>query len=222
MSSNQTSEISVFQDAVTALEVATGISKRKAKRLIEHLAADSIHPSDYWTCFKEVTPENLQAAGLTETEAQRLYTIISWSKTVWTSTRHTHIVLDQPDLAAAVAQEMIGHSSQESALVICLDILHRIIAKVVLSKGTSSSCDMNPREIFKIALRNRAERIIIAHNHPSGSPGPSADDIATTEIVLKAGSVMGIPVLDHLIVTSQNWVSLRQDKPHLDWQSQLV
>ena len=91
-----------------------------------------------------------------------------------------------------------------------LDIKHKVIGKSVVSKGGQSSAIADPKVIFSLALKRGASRIIVAHNHPSGSLEPSDADIELTTALIKAGQVLDMPVLDHLIIGNGDFTSIRQ------------
>jgi DNA repair protein RadC len=81
-----------------------------------------------------------------------------------------------------------------------------------VAEGAVDLCPVDPREVFGAALRERGSAVVIAHNHPSGDPEPSPEDIALTKRLAQAGAVLGVPVLDHIIVGSANglFVSLAE------------
>lgn len=82
----------------------------------------------------------------------------------------------------------------------------------IVSRGTLSASLVHPREVFKAALIANSYAIIVAHNHPGGSLDPSKEDIETTEQLIKAGQVLGVSVLDHVIVSSSGFQSLRESR----------
>ena len=90
--------------------------------------------------------------------------------------------------------------SVEEFHVVVLDSQHRLVKKVLLTRGLLNSSLVHPREVFAEAIRYRAAAIILVHNHPSGDPTPSADDRVVTEQLVQAGHVLDIPVQDHLII----------------------
>jgi len=92
--------------------------------------------------------------------------------------------------------------------MLCCDSKGGLIDNVV-SVGSLNSSIVHPREVYKIAMRNNADSIIIAHNHPSGNTEPSSDDIFTTRKLEEAGKIVGIKLLDHLIVSKTSHSSLR-------------
>ena len=79
-----------------------------------------------------------------------------------------------------------------------------------MSKGTLSSALVHPRDVFREAIRRNAAAIVLVHNHPSGDPAPSGDDMELTRRLAKIGALVGIDVLDHVIVAKEGYVSLRE------------
>jgi len=96
-----------------------------------------------------------------------------------------------------------------------LDAKNQVIGYFIVSQGTISSSLVHPREVFKSALLANSNAIIVAHNHPAGSLTPSAEDLEVTEILIKAGDLLGVKVIDHIIVSSNGLCSLRETRSHL-------
>lgn len=96
-----------------------------------------------------------------------------------------------------------------------LNARHEVTAYCIISKGTVSASLVHPREVFKAAVMSNAYAILVAHNHPGGSLTPSREDLETTEQLVKAGKLMGIPVLDHVIVAAGGIYSIRENRPDL-------
>ena len=96
-----------------------------------------------------------------------------------------------------------------------LDAKMQVIGHQIVSRGTISSSLVHPREVFKAALLANSFAMIVAHNHPAGSLDPSAEDIETTETLIKAGDFLGVKVIDHIIVSSNGIQSLRELRPAL-------
>ena len=112
---------------------------------------------------------------------------------------------------AAKAFSAIAELSQEVFGVIDLDGAHHIIGTPrIVTVGLLTCNQVHPREVFAPAIAARAESIIVAHNHPSGTLEASPEDIAMTERLVKAGRILGIEVLDHVIVSRSGYLSLRQ------------
>jgi len=119
------------------------------------------------------------------------------------------LLLNSPQLIFEYLKERIGKKKKEHFTIICLDTRNNLIIEEV-SVGTLNASLVHPREVFKKAILNNSSHVIIAHNHPSGDPTPSEDDIITTRRLVESGKVLGIAVTDHIIVTKNNFVSLKE------------
>ena len=101
---------------------------------------------------------------------------------------------------------------QEHFYVLMLGTKNKIIGEQLISKGILDSSIIHPREVFKPAIKNSASKIILVHNHPSGNPGPSREDLAITEKLLESGDQIDIKVLDHVIIGNGSWWSWVESK----------
>jgi len=118
-------------------------------------------------------------------------------------------VVRSPEEAAAVLREVIGDYDRETFAVLLLDTKNRLIAVHIASIGLLDSAPVHPREIFKAAILANARAVILGHNHPSGDPQPSAQDMRVTHLLAEAGRLLEIQVLDHIIIGDGTHVSLR-------------
>jgi DNA repair protein RadC len=98
----------------------------------------------------------------------------------------------------------------EVLMVILLDARKRFIHREIAAKGILNEILIHPREIFHLAIKHRAHSIVVAHNHPSGDPLPSQQDLKVTEILKKSGEILGIKLSDHLIIAGENYISLAE------------
>lgn len=101
----------------------------------------------------------------------------------------------------------IANADREHFIVFDVNVRHRVIARRVVSVGFLCGVDVHPREVFKGAILNSAHAIILAHNHPSGDPTPSRQDIDLTARIREAGELLGISVLDHVIACADGFTS---------------
>ena len=123
--------------------------------------------------------------------------------------------LTTPQQLDDLVRPMLRDLEQEHLLCICLNAKsHRITVEVV-SKGSLNCTMMHPRDVFRIAIRENASAIALAHNHPSGDPEPSSPDKTLTRRLVEAGELLQIPVVDHLIVGRKSFVSLAETHPNL-------
>ena len=120
-------------------------------------------------------------------------------------------VIKTPEDVAAVGKDFmrIHEEPEEYMYMICMNTKNKIIGVFEVSHGTVNSSLVNPREIFQKALLANAVSIILMHNHPSGDPKPSKEDIEVTKRIMDAGKIVGISVLDHIIV-GDRYVSLKE------------
>ena len=89
-------------------------------------------------------------------------------------------------------------------------MMDNILSKKEIFKGSLNSSLVHPREVFKEALKNSAASIIVCHNHPSGDPTPSKEDINVTKRIKECGNIMGIELLDHIIIGDNKYISLKE------------
>ena len=120
---------------------------------------------------------------------------------------------DTPELAAAALAPHFAHLERECLVVALLSRKHRLMAVVPVYVGNVAGTSVRIGELFTEAVRCNASGILLAHNHPSGDPAPSADDLRTTRDAATAGQILGIEVVDHLIFGAGRWVSLQRVSP---------
>ena len=118
--------------------------------------------------------------------------------------------IQKPDHIAHIVRSFLQGDIKESMIVLALDTRHNVIAVYEVFSGTLNSVQVSPREIMQFALLNNAHAIAVAHNHPSSSLEPSAPDLDFSFRLSMAGELLKINVLDHLIVTDDAFVSIRQ------------
>lgn len=118
-------------------------------------------------------------------------------------------VIDSPEAAAALLRPRLLDKKKEHFLALLLDNRRRLIRISPVAIGSLSATLVHPRELFKDAIAASAAAILVAHNHPSGDPEPSAHDVEITARLVEAGRLLGIEVVDHLIIGTGGMVSLR-------------
>jgi DNA repair protein RadC len=125
-----------------------------------------------------------------------------------TSDKPRRMLKSPEDVAAEVKSQLKG-KRKEHFLVLCLDTRNRLIGGKLVSMGSLDTSIVHPREVFKEAISSCAASVIFAHNHPSGDPEPSKEDVELTKRLARAGEIVGIDVLDHIIVCDESFVSLK-------------
>jgi len=115
-----------------------------------------------------------------------------------------------PKDAIAIFENEMVHLKKEEVHTLLLDTRHRVIRHIMVSSGGLASAGIYPRELLREAIKANAAAFVLAHNHPSGDPKPSPDDIQTTKALQKAADLIGIELVDHIIVGHGSSTSLKE------------
>jgi DNA repair protein RadC len=118
------------------------------------------------------------------------------------------VEITSPEAAAEILVPMLQSQDREHCVTLNLDTKHRLLATTTVSIGSVDHTFMSPREVFRDALLHGASAVVIAHNHPSGDATPSRDDELVTRRLGRAGDIVGVEVLDHMVIGHQRWTSL--------------
>jgi len=127
--------------------------------------------------------------------------ILSQSK--WFSSKK----ISSPQEIAEIFIPILRDETKEKFIVVCLSSANKIIKHETISVGNLNSSIVHPREIYKVAIDCSSASIILIHNHPSGNPDPSNEDVVITKKIVEAGKIMDIPVFDHLIIAGETFTS---------------
>lgn len=178
--------------------------------ILQHLGQERLD-GDGLAALRDVSVENLvEILGVGPAKAATILAAIELGKRVLQSQPPTMTVVDDPSVAAAYLSHELMWQTKERFAVLLLDVKHRILGSKIISIGTATETLAHPREIFHEVIKRGATRVIIAHNHPSGSLEPSKEDISLTRQLLKGANLLGIPLLDHLILGNGDFTSIRQ------------
>jgi DNA repair protein RadC len=112
---------------------------------------------------------------------------------------------------ARIVRDTARGTRRESFFAVLLDVRHRVLSLHVVSTGSVDGAPVHPREVYSPAIRDGAVAVVVAHNHPSGDPSPSAEDRVVTERLRQVGQVVGIQLLDHLVVGAQRYYSFAEE-----------
>ena len=122
-------------------------------------------------------------------------------------TEHDETKIESPEDVLPLVHHL-REKKQEHLIALILDGANTVLSQRTITMGTLNASLIHPREVFADAIRERAASIVLVHNHPSGELQPSEEDKRITKVLMHAGALLGIPVLDHLIVTKTGWISL--------------
>src|SRR5688572_10435366 len=149
-------------------------------------------------------------SGVGHTRAAQVLAAVELGRRTLVRTHADRPRLNTPRQLASYLLPQHGSRPVEQFGIVLLDTKHRLIQVRLVSSGSLDSTVAHPREVFRDAIAGRAAAIVLFHNHPSGDPGPSADDMALTARLVDAGQVVGIDVLDHLILADQRYYSFAE------------
>lgn len=154
--------------------------------------------------------ELMTIKGIGEVKAVRIKCIAELTKRMASLTARQTLCFTNPDSVAAYYMEQLRHAETERTVLLLLDGRNQLLEEMILSHGTVNASLVSTREIFLYALRVQAVSFLLVHNHPSGNPQPSRNDIAITEKIKAASVLMDVGFLDHIIIGDNTFVSLRQ------------
>lgn len=151
-----------------------------------------------------------QISGIGEVKAVQLLCIAEIARRTSVMRAEAGLAFDRPETVAAYYMESMRHRETEQLLLVLLDVRKRIISETVISIGTLNATLISPREIFIRAIREEAAYIVILHNHPSGNPVPSRQDMLVTQKIKEVSDLVEIPLLDHIIIGDNRYTSFNQ------------
>jgi len=155
-------------------------------------------------------PDEICVPGVGAARAAQIVAAVELGRRTLTRTAVERPQYHSPQELACYLLPQYGAASVEQFGVVMLDTKHRLIRVKVVAVGTLDSAVVYPREVFREATAVSAAAIVLFHNHPSGDPTPSNDDLLLTQRMLRAGDIMGIDVIDHLILADQRYYSVAE------------
>ena len=153
----------------------------------------------------------MEFRGIGQVKAVQIKCIGELSKRIASVSAKKLLDFQNPDTIADYYMEQMRHEEQEIMICMMLNTKNQLLGETVISRGTVNASLVSPRDLILAAFRFRAVFIIIVHNHPSGDPKPSRDDLDITKRIQAACSLVDIPLLDHIIIGDQRYISFRQE-----------
>ena len=148
--------------------------------------------------------------GMTKAKSSRILAAVELSRRLAMDEATKVDVIHGPEDAASYAMPRFRFEQREHFAVMLLNTKNHVLGLTDVSVGSLTASIVHPREVFQAALRYAAASMILLHNHPSGDPSPSQEDINVTQRLVKAGKIMDVPVLDHIILGHNRFVSLKE------------
>lgn len=154
--------------------------------------------------------ELVEIKGVGPAKAVQLKAAIELGRRMVASRLSESVVIRSPRDAAELLTEQLRYLQKEHFVCLFLNTKNVVIAQETLSIGSLNASIVHPREVFRAAIKYSSASIVCAHNHPSGDPAPSPEDIAITKRLVESGQIVGIDVLDHIVVGDGRFVSLKE------------
>ncbi|AIE87245.1 DNA repair protein RadC [Fimbriimonas ginsengisoli Gsoil 348] len=191
--------------------LAIGFSRRESDvALAEPMARKALQRFGSLKSLGEAGATDLTAAtGLENFEVLRAQALIEIGRRCAKNNRGEITSIDSPDDVFELLSYLQGEK-REHFVAILLDAKSQVMRVANIHIGTLTASIVGPREVFREAIRDGASSIIVAHNHPSGDPSPSPEDVEVTHKLIEIGQMLDIPVLDHIIIGERRALSLRE------------
>ncbi len=191
-----------------AILIGSGTKEASALSLAQEILAKEGKGLSYLTdCSLE---ELSQIKGIGLSKATKLLAAIELGKRLATRPREKKVVLRSSKAIADLFMEEMRYYRKEFFKVLLLNVKAEVISTHQVSIGDICTTVVHPREVFVDAVRRSAAAIVLVHNHPSGDPTPSSDDLHTTDRLVEAGKILGIQVVDHIVIGDGVYISFRE------------
>ena len=192
---------------ILALIIRTGTKEKSALQIADELLSFDKSGLRFLT---ECTPEELKSiSGLGDAKVCELLAAVELGKRIATMPPPKRDIIKSSDDIADLFMEKMRYLKKEHFICLMVNAKGEIIEEYQVSVGDLNSSTTHPREVFIKAIRRSAGSVAFVHNHPSGDPHPSEADIETTKRLVEAGTLLGIPVLDHIIIGDGTFFSLK-------------
>ena len=190
--------------------IRTGNNELHSVALAEHILNSNSDCPGLLGLHHITLNQLMKIKGIGKVKAVQLKCIGELSRRISKASLGEKIAFKSPDKIADYFMEDMRHKDKESVIAVFLNTKHMLIKHIELSKGTVNTSLMSTRELFLEALKYSAVYVVLLHNHPSGDPTPSREDIVNTRKVYEAGKLIGIDLIDHIIIGDNKYISLKE------------
>lgn len=198
---------SLSNQELIAIMLRTGTRQES----VLHLANRVLHHFEQIQQLKDASIEELTSInGIGQAKAVQLLAAVELGRRLSSKQTDAKFTIRSPKDAASFLMADMTSLKQEHFVVLFLNIKNQVLHRQTIFVGSLNASIVHPREIFREAVRRSAASIVCAHNHPSGNPAPSPEDIAVTKRLMEAGSIVGIELLDHIIIGDHQFISLNE------------
>ena len=194
-----------------AIIIRTGTKEHKPVEIgQEILSLPSVKEHGLGGLYYVTIQELMEIKGIGKVKAVKLKCLAELSMRMAMAAAKKELQFLNPSSVAKYYMEKLRREKKERVLLLLLDQKERLIGEEVLSVGTVSASLLSPREVFIAALKKEAVHIILLHNHPSGDPAPSKQDMLVTEEIQEIGRMIDIPLIDHIIIGDNKYMSFKE------------
>ncbi len=191
-----------------AILLATGAKELTAIKLAENILNYSNDGLRFLTDTTVEELSNIRGMGLAK--SAQLIAAVELGKRIALTTKVNNYRIKSPMDVSSLLMEELRYKKKEYFNILLLNTKHELISIENISIGSLNASIVHPREVFQRAIKRSSSSIILVHNHPSGDPSPSNEDIKITKRLQEAGSIVGIEVLDHIIIGDGTYCSLKE------------
>ncbi|BFT74939.1 MULTISPECIES: DNA repair protein RadC [Paenibacillus] len=191
-----------------AIILRTGTVSESAVRLASRILSESGGLRSLVDMSKD---QLTQIKGIGDAKALQILAGIELGRRIAKSTFAERITIRSPKDIANLMSEELRYLQKEHFVCLFLNTKNHVLAQETLSMGSLNASIVHPREVFRAAIKRSSASIVCVHNHPSGDPTPSPEDIQLTHRLVEAGTIIGIEVLDHVIIGDQRFISLKEE-----------
>lgn len=192
-----------------AILLRTGTQEESVMRLAERILIEVGEEGLFGLAHSSIE-SLMKRKGVGEAKAITIAAALELGKRVAIGDSKKRVIIRSSDDIASYMMPRLRYCDREHFYAILLNMRNHIIASPLISIGTLSESLVHPRELFKEAVNYSAASIILVHNHPSGDPSPSREDIMMTRRILEGGRLLDIQILDHVIIGDNTYISLRE------------
>lgn len=201
----------VLTDAeLLAIIIRTGIKGENSVELSRRILESSGTVKGILGLQHLTVAELMKVKGIGRVKAVQLACLAELSKRMARAKLKERTIFSSPEDIAGYFMEEMRHKEQEELYVLMMNGKNRLLHYTPLFKGTVNASLVSPREIFIEAMKHQAVTIALLHNHPSGDPAPSREDILITRRIRDTGELVGIPLIDHVIIGDTKYVSMKE------------
>ena len=191
-----------------ALIISTGSRKRTAVEL----AKDLLSNFGGLKGIIDLSCEELkEIKGIGTAKAAKISAAVELAGRITAIQDEKRDIINSPIKAVELLSSEMRFLKQEVLKAVLLNVKNRVIAVPEISRGGLSSSIVHPREVFREAIRRSSAAVILVHNHPSGDPTPSTDDLNITKKLVQSGEIIGIKVVDHIIIAGDKYTSFKEE-----------